>query len=242
MSSNNYLSSLSAIDTSSINSIESVEKYYALTLAKQAMSKAFGDGMEFELVYQALLDSMAADSSSTSSGTTSNNSINVLSGVNLQDLPMNTYNAYANSYIINGSSELASSTGSASIDSLIEKYSALYNVDANLVKAVIQTESNYQPNVTSSAGAKGLMQIMDCISEEYNVTNPYDPEQNIRAGVNLLSDLLKRYNGDVGMALMAYNAGPGTMQSRGVKSIDDIYKMPMETQNYYKKIMAILGK
>lgn len=242
MSSNNYLSSLSAIDTSSINSIESVEKYYALTLAKQAMSKAFGDGMEFELVYQALLDSMAADSSSTSSGTTSNNSINVLSGVNLQDLPMNTYNAYANSYIINGSSELASSTGSASIDSLIEKYSALYNVDANLVKAVIQTESNYQPNVTSSAGAKGLMQIMDCISEEYNVTDPYDPEQNIRAGVNLLSDLLKRYNGDVGMALMAYNAGPGTMQSRGVKSIDDIYKMPMETQNYYKKIMAILGK
>lgn len=242
MSSNNYLSSLSAIDTSSINSIESVEKYYALTLAKQAMSKAFGDGMEFELVYQALLDSMAADSSSTSSGTTSNNLINVLSGVNLQDLPMNTYNAYANSYIINGSSELASSTGSASIDSLIEKYSALYNVDANLVKAVIQTESNYQPNVTSSAGAKGLMQIMDCISEEYNVTDPYDPEQNIRAGVNLLSDLLKRYNGDVGMALMAYNAGPGTMQSRGVKSIDDIYKMPMETQNYYKKIMAILGK
>lgn len=242
MSSNNYLSSLSAIDTSSINSIESVEKYYALTLAKQAMSKAFGDGMEFELVYQALLDSMAADSSSTSSGTTSNNSINVLSGVNLQDLPMNTYNAYANSYIINGSSELASSTGSASIDSLIEKYSALYNVDANLVKAVIQTESNFQPNVTSSAGAKGLMQIMDCISEEYNVTDPYDPEQNIRAGVNLLSDLLKRYNGDVGMALMAYNAGPGTMQSRGVKSIDDIYKMPMETQNYYKKIMAILGK
>ena len=242
MSSNNYLSSLSAIDTSSINSIESVEKYYALTLAKQAMSKAFGDGMEFELVYQALLDSMAADSSSTSSGTTSNNLINVLSGVNLQDLPMNTYNAYANSYIINGSSELASSTGSASIDSLIEKYSALYNVDANLVKAVIQTASNYQPNVTSSAGAKGLMQIMDCISEEYNVTDPYDPEQNIRAGVNLLSDLLKRYNGDVGMALMAYNAGPGTMQSRGVKSIDDIYKMPMETQNYYKKIMAILGK
>lgn len=241
MSSYDYLSGLSGIDTNNINSTESVKKYYALTIAKQAMSKAYGDGMEFELVYQALLDSMAANSSSTSSSNISSDKLNVLTGVNLEDLPMNTYSAYANSYAVSGSSELTSSTGSASIDSLIEKYSSLYNVDANLVKAVIQTESNFNPNVTSSAGAKGLMQIMDCISTEYNVTNPYDPEQNIRAGVNLLSDLLKRYNGDVGMALMAYNAGPGTMQSRGVKSIDDIYKMPTETQNYYKKIMKILG-
>lgn len=237
MSSYDYLSSLSSIDTSSIGTTESIEQYYALTLAKEVMKSAFGDGMEFELVYQALIDSI-----NTNSPTSSDDIISTLSGISLEDLDINNYSSYLNSVKLNNISSSSENSDMVEICSLVEKYSSEYNIDPKLVLAVIETESNYDTTAVSSAGAKGLMQLMDSVCTDYNVSNPYNAEQNIRAGVNLLSDLLKKYNGDVGMALMAYNAGSGTLQSRGVTSIDDIYKMPIETQNYYKKVMAILNK
>lgn len=119
----------------------------------------------------------------------------------------------------------------------IDKASAKYGVDANLIRAIIKAESNFNPNAVSSAGAMGLMQIMPANFKSLGITDPLSIEQNIEGGVRHIKQYLDRYNGNVEMALMAYNGGPGRMVSRGVTSVNDIYKMPKETQNYVPKVM-----
>ena len=123
------------------------------------------------------------------------------------------------------------------IEDAVKKASKKYGVDANLIKAVIKTESNFNPTVVSKAGAKGLMQIMPSNFKNLGVTNPFDIYQNVDGGTKLLKEYIDKYNGDIQMALMAYNGGPTRMKNRGVTSIDHIYKMPKETQNYVKKVM-----
>lgn len=108
----------------------------------------------------------------------------------------------------------------------------------NLILAIIKQESNFNPNAESGVGAKGLMQLMAFNSEAYGVKNPFDIDENINAGVKHIKSYLDKYNGNIEMALMAYNAGPGTMARRGVNSPSDLYKMPEETQNYVPKIMS----
>lgn len=124
------------------------------------------------------------------------------------------------------------------IEAAIDKYSKQYGVDGKLIKAIIKQESNFDPNVVSSAGAKGLMQLMPENCTALGVTDPFDIEQNIEGGVKHIKEYIDRYNGDVEMALMAYNGGPTRMMNRGVNSINDIYKMPKETQNYVPKVMS----
>jgi len=123
------------------------------------------------------------------------------------------------------------------IDNAISISSKKYGVDENLIRAIIKVESNFNPNCESKAGAKGLMQLMPENCKTYGVTNPFDIEQNIDGGTRHIKEYLDKYNGDVEMALMAYNGGPTRMARRGVKSINDIYKMPKETQNYVPKVM-----
>lgn len=123
------------------------------------------------------------------------------------------------------------------IEDAVKKASKKYGVDANLIKAVIKTESNFNPNVVSRAGAKGLMQIMPSNFKNLGISNPFDIYQNVDGGTKLLKQYIDKYNGDIQMALMAYNGGPTRMKNRGVTSIDHIYKMPKETQNYVKKVM-----
>lgn len=123
------------------------------------------------------------------------------------------------------------------IKETVEKYSNMYNVDSNLIYAIIKQESNFDPNVVSSAGAMGLMQLMDFNCKSYGVTNPLDIEQNIKGGIMHIKEYLNMYDGNVEMALMAYNGGPGTMERRGVSNSNDLYKMPKETQNYVPKVI-----
>lgn len=123
------------------------------------------------------------------------------------------------------------------IEDAVNKASKKYGVDANLIKAVIKTESNFNPTVVSKAGAKGLMQIMPSNFKNLGITNPFDIYQNVDGGTKLLKQYIDKYNGDIQMALMAYNGGPTRMKNRGVTSIEHIYKMPKETQNYVKKVM-----
>ena len=124
------------------------------------------------------------------------------------------------------------------IEDAVRKASEKYGIDENLIKAVIKTESNFNPNAVSSAGAKGLMQVMPSNYKSLGISNPFDIYQNVDGGTKLLREYLDKYNGDVEMALMAYNGGPTRMKNRGVTSINDIYKMPKETQNYVKKVMS----
>jgi len=116
------------------------------------------------------------------------------------------------------------------IDSAIAMSAAKHNVDPNLVRAVVKVESDFNPNAVSRKGAMGLMQLMPATARELKVKNPFDPEQNVDAGVRHLKQLLENYGGDVNLTLAAYNAGSGAVaRSSGVPRF-------AETQNYVRKI------
>lgn len=122
------------------------------------------------------------------------------------------------------------------IESLVEKYSAQNGVDPDVVRAIIVAESDGNPRCTSSAGAKGLMQLMPDEVKGYGITNPFDPEQSIMGGTRQLAEKLKKFNGDLSLALAAYNAGSGAVNRyNGIPP----YR---ETQNYVKKILGMLGE
>lgn len=131
-------------------------------------------------------------------------------------------------------------TKPTSYDDLIQTASTKYGVPVDLIKAVIDTESSFNPNVVSSAGAKGLMQLMDGTARGLGVSNSFDPAQNIDGGVRYLSYQLKRFDGQEKMALAAYNAGPGRVINLGVSNdqelLEKLSQLPKETQSYLTKI------
>ena len=121
-------------------------------------------------------------------------------------------------------------------DDLIDEAAALHEVDPDLVHAVIEAESGFNALAESPAGAQGLMQLMPALQAELGVTNPFDPRQNIMAGVRYLKTLLVRHKGNVSLALASYNAGPTIVgRYKGVPP----YK---ETRNYIKRIKALLAE
>lgn len=122
---------------------------------------------------------------------------------------------------------------SADIDAAIEEAAQRHNVDANLVRAVVKVESNFNPNAVSRKGAMGLMQLMPQTARQLNVDNPFDPEQNIDAGVRHLKRLMESYGGDIRLGLAAYNAGAGAVaRSAGIPRY-------VETRNYVKRITEL---
>jgi soluble lytic murein transglycosylase-like protein len=116
------------------------------------------------------------------------------------------------------------------VDAAIEQAAARHNVDPNLVRSVVKVESNFNPNAVSRKGAMGLMQLMPSTARSLNVVNPFDPQQNVDAGVRHLRRLLDSYGGNVSLSLAAYNAGSGAVaRSAGVPHF-------RETQNYVRRI------
>jgi hypothetical protein len=101
------------------------------------------------------------------------------------------------------------------IEQMIREVSDRYRVDPALVRAVIQTESNWNTSAISRKGARGLMQLVPGTAQQLGVNNAFDPQQNLDAGVRYLHKLLERYNGDLDKALAAYNAGPGAVDRAG---------------------------
>lgn len=123
----------------------------------------------------------------------------------------------------------------ATIQALIQQAAAKYNLSPSLLSSVAKTESNYNPNAVSSAGAQGVMQLMPGTAAQLGVTNSYDPAQNIDAGARYLSQLMTQFGGDTSLALAAYNAGPGNVQKYG--GIPPF----TETQNYVSSVLAGAG-
>jgi soluble lytic murein transglycosylase-like protein len=120
------------------------------------------------------------------------------------------------------------------IDAAIDQAAARHNVDPNLVRSVVKVESNFNPNAVSRKGAMGLMQLMPGTARSLNVTNPFDPEQNVDAGVRHLKKLLESYGGDVRLSLAAYNAGSGAVaRSTGIPRYPETRKYVRRITNLY---------
>lgn len=160
-------------------------------------------------------------------------------GQNLEDIPMILNNNYVN--FIGNSNSIShnrSDVDMQKIYSAVDAASKKYGVDSNLILAIINQESNFDPYAKSGAGAAGLMQIMPQNFSHLGIADEFDINQNVNGGTKLLKEYLNQFGGNTEMALMAYNGGPGTMQKRGVSSAADLYKMPQETQNYVPKVIG----
>ena len=122
---------------------------------------------------------------------------------------------------------------SEAYEEIIQEAAAEYDIDAALIRAVMQAESAFHPYAVSRAGAEGLMQLMPELADEMGVTDSFDPRENIMGGVRYLKRLLEYHNGDLDLALASYNAGPGNVQRYG--------GVPpfRETRNYVRTIKAL---
>jgi len=157
----------------------------------------------------------------------------------LSDRPRPSDRGQQTTYEVHGASTVRATTPllrtavsrSAPYESAINEHARRLGVAADLVRAVIQVESAFNPKAVSDKGAMGLMQLMPATARELGVTDPFNPEQNIRGGVTYLKQLLTRYDQKVELALAAYNAGIGNVEKHG-----NTVPPFKETQNYVNKI------
>ena len=128
------------------------------------------------------------------------------------------------------------SSGPSEYEGIIQKAGEKYGLDIALIKAVIQAESNFNPRAVSKKGARGLMQIMPENNRSLNISNAFDPSQNIMGGAYYLKKLLIRYENRLALALAAYNAGP--------EAVDRYRRIPpfKETQGYVQKVMGLYNR
>ncbi|PTQ88364.1 transglycosylase-like protein with SLT domain [Agitococcus lubricus] len=121
-------------------------------------------------------------------------------------------------------------------DSIIADAANTYGVDKGLVKAVIHTESGFNPTARSGPGARGLMQLMPATARRFDVADVYDPKQNIHGGTKYLSFLLNRFQNNLELALAAYNAGEGNVDKyKGIPPF-------AETQDYVRRVISRYNK
>ena len=134
------------------------------------------------------------------------------------------------------SATAAHNQGYGSIVQQIEKAASLHGVEPALAKAVAKTESDYDANAISPAGAQGIMQLMPETAAQLGVGNPMDPVENIDGGVRYLRGLLDRYGGNVSLALAAYNAGPGNVEKfGGVPPFRETQQYVAKALEYYRQ-------
>lgn len=118
-------------------------------------------------------------------------------------------------------------------NSIIHEKAETYDIDPSLIKAVIETESNWNSSAISRKGAMGLMQLMPSTASDMNVHNPFNPEENIEGGTKYLRYLLERFKGDLTLALAAYNAGPNAVEKYG------FIPPYTETRQYVSKVISL---
>lgn len=121
------------------------------------------------------------------------------------------------------------------VEAAIARHSAAHGVDPSLVRAVIRAESSGDPRAVSPKNAMGLMQLMPAVARGYGIRDPFNVDENVAGGVRHLASKLRAFNGDVRLALAAYNAGTGAVRRYG--GIPPF----TETQNYVRKVLGEIG-
>ena len=130
-------------------------------------------------------------------------------------------------------SNISGKTSYPELEDVINDCAEKYNIDNELIRAMIQVESGWNTDAVSNKGAQGLMQLMPRTAAMLGVDDPFDPVQNIEGGVRYISDLTDKYRGDIEKALAAYNAGPARVDSGNIPDV---------SKRYVRNIMAIYRK
>jgi soluble lytic murein transglycosylase-like protein len=126
--------------------------------------------------------------------------------------------------------KVSGKTSYSELQDVIDRCADDYNVDSELIRAIIQVESGWNTGAVSNKGAQGLMQLMPKTAAMLGVSDPFDAEQNIEGGTKYISDLTDKYKGDVEKALAAYNAGPARVDSG---------RIPAVSNRYVRNVMAL---
>lgn len=184
---------------------------------------------------------MAVDAllAASASGSISIETIQTLLGFNPQTTVTNTVSntdtastAAADTAGTDTSATSSSLSCPEELESYFQEAAETYDVDINLLKAIAKAESGFDPSATSSAGAMGIMQLMPSTASSLGISDAYNAHDNIMGGAQVIAQNLKKYNGDVSLALAAYNAGSGNVDKYG--GIPPF----TETQNYVKKVLS----
>jgi soluble lytic murein transglycosylase-like protein len=191
-----------------------------LNLFSKSESKSFSDYLENA-------NNFENEAVQTSESNTLKNSTN-----SIQNNPGSIYNSVIPSNIKNVDELSTSKKTMDKIENSIDEASQKYNIDSDLIRAIIKQESNYNKNALSGAGAQGLMQIMPQTAQYLGIDDPWDISQNIDGGTKYIKEQLNTFNNNLELAVAAYNAGPGNVQKyNGIPPFE-------ETKNYVEKVLT----
>lgn len=210
-----------------------VEQFYQMQLMTQMFKEAIGDSPAFEMVMESITEAMVD----------SNGNID-FTNLGLTEEQTQSLGYGGKERVTAAIKDISSSMKSDDerIEEAVEKASKKYGIDKELINIIIYHESRFKPDVTSSAGAMGLMQLMPGTAKAMGVENPYDIEDNVMGGTKLLKNLLDTYGNSKELALAGYSAGTGTVEKLGVKSKEDIHKLPYESREFIQYVMKNYGK